>query len=80
MGPGRGDWDQMSCCCSKAEMIMYQLRLLVYGREFIFSIHLKPSVSHLLTGVLLLEAEYGEQNGTDPVSLHTHGDDLHVWI
>lgn len=50
---------------------MYQLRLSIYRREFIFSIHLKPSVSHLLTVVRLLEAEEGEQNRTDPVPLHT---------
>lgn len=45
---------------------MYQLlKLSVYGREFMFSIHLDPSFSDcdLLTVVPLLEAaELGEQN------------------
>lgn len=72
MGPGRVDWDQMSCHCSKAETIIYQLRLSVHGREFIFSIHLKLSVSHLLTVGLLLEAEYKE-NRTGLIQFHcTH--------
>lgn len=51
------------------ETNMYQLKLSVYGREFIFSIHLKPSLSHLLTVVLLLEAE----NRTGLIQFHcTH--------
>lgn len=56
---------------------MYQLRQSVYGREFIFSIHLKLSVSHLLT---VVQQSKENRTGLIQFHLHTHGDDLHAWI
>lgn len=63
----------MRCCHSKAETIVHQLRLfeVVYGGEFIFSIHIKPSVSHLLTGSSIGSRVWGTERDWSSFTAHT---------